>query len=315
MAKSCLLVLAALIVPIAVWIMTPPKQEFSLEGTCVVITGGSYGIGPVIADEMAKTSAARLVLVARGKEKLEAQADALRKQYSVDVEVVVADFLESEATVEAIASVTARDCQGAWVLINNAALAQARPFMDYELNNIDKVFLVNVITPLRITHHMLQLMRKKSEGHVVFVSSLQAACSAPYMSVYASSKAAITNFAKSVRGELFHAGLKNMSMNVVNVGPIREAGAYDAMNLSVHDWYGSSTPREVAIATREVMEQNSGSVNVNSLPFLPVAILDLLLSGRFWEVQAAFPGTPALPVLEMYRTYANQHSATIVSEK
>ena len=195
--------------------------------------GGSYGIGPTIAHEMAKAGAARLVLVARGKEKLDVQAKGLQEKYRIDVDAVAADFLDSKATVEAIARATERDCPGAWVLVNNAALAQARSFMDYEVEDIDNVFKVNVITPLRLTHHMLQLMQKKSKGHIVFVSSLQAMYSHPYMSVYASSKAAITNFAKSVRGELFHAGLENVTMNVVNVGPIREAGAYEAMNLTI----------------------------------------------------------------------------------
>lgn len=104
-------------------------------------------------------------------------------------------------------------------------------------------------------------------------------------------------------------------MNVVNVGPIQEAGAYDAMNLTIHNWYGSSTPREVAVAIREVIEQNGGSVMVNSIPFLPVAISDLVLSGRSWEFQAAIPGTPALPVLDQYQAYVKSHSATIVSTK
>lgn len=314
--RFCLFAVAALGILLGAWHRIPRQKQFSLEGSCVIVTGGSYGIGPVIADEMAKTSVARIVLVARSEKKLQAQADDLRRQFpETEFEVIATDFLKSDATVKAIKTATAKECQGAWVLINNAALAQAESFMNYELEDIDNVFRVNVITPLHITHHMLQLMQKKAQGHIVFVSSLQAMYSHPYMSVYAASKAAITNFAKSVRGELFHANFKNITMNVVNVGPIQEAGAYDAMNLTIHNWYGSSTPREVAVAIREVIEQNGGSVMVNSIPFLPVAISDLVLSGRSWEFQAAIPGTPALPVLDQYQAYVKSHSATIVSTK
>jgi len=314
--KSCWFMLATFVIFVAVWLKMPAKRQFSLEGSCVIVTGGSYGIGPVIAEEMARQSAGRLVLVARSREKLDNQANVLRKKFpGAEIEVVSTDFGDSEATERAIANATALGCPGAWVLINNAALAQVRAFIDYELEDVDSMFRVNVITPLRITQHMLRLMQRDAKGHVVFVSSLQAMYSHPYMSVYAASKAAITNFAKSLRGELFHAGWSNITVNTVNVGPIIEAGAYDAMNLTIHKWYGSSTPKQVAVAIRDVIEQNLGSVMVNSIPFLPVAVVDLLLSGRSWEVQARIPGTPALPVLEQYYHYARQNSATSVPAK
>lgn len=136
--RFCLFAVAALGILLGAWHRIPRQKQFSLEGSCVIVTGGSYGIGPVIADEMAKTSVARIVLVARSEKKLQAQADDLRRQFpETEFEVIATDFLKSDATVKAIKTATAKECQGAWVLINNAALAQAESFMNYELEDID----------------------------------------------------------------------------------------------------------------------------------------------------------------------------------
>ncbi len=86
--------------------MTPPNLNlFNLSGRTALITGASSGIGFALAGGLARAGA-RVVLNARGPEKLAQAADSLRAQ-GADVHTAAFDVTQSTAVAEGIARVEA----------------------------------------------------------------------------------------------------------------------------------------------------------------------------------------------------------------
>ncbi len=92
-----------------------------LDGKVAIISGASYGMGETMAELFAKEGA-KVVMTARGKEKLDAAVDALKAQ-DYDVTGVVADNKELTDVQNVIQ--TALDAYGDLdIVINNAAIGE-----------------------------------------------------------------------------------------------------------------------------------------------------------------------------------------------
>jgi short-subunit dehydrogenase len=56
--------------------------------------------------------------------------------------------------------------------VNNAAIESAYPYDKFEIDVIEKMTAVNLIAPMTLTRLLLPKMIKRSEGHIVNISSL-----------------------------------------------------------------------------------------------------------------------------------------------
>src|SRR6201992_4078996 len=109
-------------------------------GTAVV-TGASSGIGAIYADRLAHRGY-DLILVARNRERLEAQAQRIRQQTGRKVTVLVADLVKSEdlARVEALL----RGDASVGVLVNNAGFGSAAPLLQGDVDERQEMSALNV---------------------------------------------------------------------------------------------------------------------------------------------------------------------------
>ena len=106
------------------------------------------------------------------------------------------------------------------VLINNAAIGDSGSIADIDVNRIEKVFETNVFSNIKVTQIALKKLIEKKRGRVIFLSSLAALVSMPFLGPYCSSKYAIEGFASSLRKEM-------KKLDGVNIGVgIIEPGAY-----------------------------------------------------------------------------------------
>lgn len=146
-----------------------------------VITGGSSGIGAALAQRFARRGR-NLVLVARGKTKLEQTKEAL-KTYNVDIETVSMDLSQPESAKNLI---EALDKKGVTVecLVNNAGFGLRGPFKELSLEKQQGMIVLNAYTPMTLTHHYL------NEGveEVINVASTAAYSPGPYMATYFATK-------------------------------------------------------------------------------------------------------------------------------
>jgi short-subunit dehydrogenase len=177
----------------------------------VVVTGASRGIGRAVATAAAQQGA-RLGLVARSREELE----ALAAELGGDAEVAVADVADGAGLRRALADLEAR-LGRIDVLVANAGIGQYGPFVDVPPEEIDRVVQVNVLGVLHAIQAVVPGMIERRRGHVVVVSSIAGRIGVPFEAVYSASKFAVTGLVEALAVELEPYGI---GVSMVNPGPV-----------------------------------------------------------------------------------------------
>lgn len=114
-----------------------------------LITGASNGIGAVYADRLAKRGH-DLILVARNKDRLTAQARRVADGTGRRVEIVQAD-LTSPADLLRVEDIL-RTNAGISLLVNNAGLGGVKPLLASDVDKMEEMIRLNVTAPTRLTY-------------------------------------------------------------------------------------------------------------------------------------------------------------------
>jgi NAD(P)-dependent dehydrogenase (short-subunit alcohol dehydrogenase family) len=178
--------------------------KVELQDQVVIITGAGRGIGKEVA-LVAAAAGARIVLVARTAPQLEAVAQTIREAggqalaYPCDLAVP-----ESAAGVvdAAIAEFGRVD-----VLVNNAAMNYVANLVMSKDDRWRELYELNVFAMVRLTRLVLKRLIRQKSGRIINVSSVSAKVGASYNAAYASSKAAMIGFTKSVAREVAKLGI------------------------------------------------------------------------------------------------------------
>src|SRR5256885_462145 len=179
--------------------LTRRKIEYDLRGKAVLITGGSRGLGLVLARELA-VEGARLVICARDVDELERARDDLRER-GADVLVVPCDVTE-RSQVNELAYI-ARDRFGQIdVLINNAGVIEVGPMEVMTLEDYEEAMKTHFWGPLYAILAVLPEMRKRRDGRIVNISSIGGKISVPHLVPYSASKFALVGLSEGLRAEL-----------------------------------------------------------------------------------------------------------------
>jgi len=142
-------------------------MDLDLAGRSVLVTGASRGIGRAIADAFA-AEGARLTIVARTAEDIEAAASAIRDAHGVEVQAVTADVTEPSAAAEVIAR--ASDAYGGLdVLVNNAGGAIREGTTE---ERWDGSFELNVTSAVRLMEAAKPHLAASGRGAVVNIASI-----------------------------------------------------------------------------------------------------------------------------------------------
>ena len=189
----------------------------TVAGKTVLITGGSSGIGRASALKLAGAGA-KVLLVARDPEKLEAAAAAIRG-LGGHVAVYASDLTDTEACAALVPQLLAEHGP-VDVLINNAGRSIRRAientydrFHDYE-----RVMRLNYFAAVRITLALLPSMVARGSGHVISISSIGVLSHASRFAAYNASKAALEAFTRCAAAEYRDRGLR---FTVVNMPLVR----------------------------------------------------------------------------------------------
>jgi uncharacterized protein len=180
-----------------------------------LITGGSTGLGAAFARRLA-ADGHDLVLVARGEERLEEIACALRAAHGVRVETLPADLAVAGGR-ELVEQRLADGAVPVDVLVNNAAVVVRELFDEAPVDALQEELDVNVTAVLRLTRAVLPGMIARGRGAVVNVASFAGYLS-PAGSSYAAGKAWVLSFTDTVAASLVGTGVRVM---VVVPGPVR----------------------------------------------------------------------------------------------
>ncbi len=177
--------------------------DFDLNGKSVLITGGSRGLGLVMAREFAREGA-RLVLCARDETELHRARTDLE---GFDVMTVPCDVTDKQAVTEMIERVNAR-FGGVDVLVNNAGVIQVGPIEVMTPEDFEITMQAHFWGPLNTILAVLPSMRAKKSGRIVNISSVGGKVSVPHLVPYSASKFALVGLSKGLRTELMKDGIK-----------------------------------------------------------------------------------------------------------
>ena len=156
------------------------------QGKWAVVTGASAGIGEALAVALGEAKV-NLVLTARRRDRLEALAERLRSDYTVQARVLVADLTQPQAPQQIF-----DDTEGAGIaidlLVNNAGFGEYGEFIHSRLSHQLEMVQVNCAAVLHLARLYLPVMAGRRRGDMMIVASTASYQPVPYMSVYAATK-------------------------------------------------------------------------------------------------------------------------------
>lgn len=181
--------------------------------TVVVITGASGGVGRATARLLA-TRGAKLVLIARGKDGLDAACHEVESLGGKAL-AVPADVSSFEQ-IDAAADEAQRHFGPIDLWINNAMVSMYSPFMKMTPEEFKHIVEVTFLGQVYGTHCALQRMKARDQGVIIQVGSALAFRSIPLQSAYCASKHAIKGFTESILSELIYQKSK-VRISMVNM--------------------------------------------------------------------------------------------------
>ena len=217
-----------------------------LAGRTALVTGAGRGIGAAIARTLDRAGA-RVALVSRTERELRAVAAEL----SHDPVVVPADLGIADGPGDAARAALAAFGGRLDVLVNNAGTMVRKDSDTVTIEELDRLWCVNVRSALLLTAAVLPAMVARRAGSIVSISSISGLRGAPRRSIYAATKAAIDGMTRAIAMEYGPRGIRANSVapGVVETAMWKENLAKPGVAEAVLDVIPTrrlSTPDEVA---------------------------------------------------------------------
>lgn len=181
-----------------------------------VVTGASTGIGAAITERLA-ASGAHLVLVARSAGKLDEAAERLSRRHGVTVRAVPLDLATADAPTR-LAKTLADEGIEVEMLVNNAGVSTQGPVLDGDPARFRSLIDVNVTALTELTTLLMPAMVARGHGAVVNIASTGGYIPAPYLAVYAATKAYVVSFTRALWAETRSTGVRVVA---VSPGPTK----------------------------------------------------------------------------------------------
>ncbi|GAB3295237.1 SDR family NAD(P)-dependent oxidoreductase [Hymenobacter tenuis] len=204
------------------------RGSYNLTGRVVLITGGSRGLGLILARQ-AIAEGAKVAICARDAEELERARQELA-QDGAEVLALVRDLTNAEQVQTLVAEVQ-RTLGSIDVLINNAGIITAGPLDNIELRDYQDSMDTHFWAPLHAMQAVLPAMRRRGEGRIVNIASVGGKVPVPHLAPYCASKFALVGLSESFRAELLQHGIQ---VTTVCPGLMRTGSARNAIVKGQH---------------------------------------------------------------------------------
>lgn len=213
----------------------------------VLITGGSSGLGLETAAELSRRGA-RVAVVARGRERLEAVA----RERGL---VAIAADVSSKQDIYRISGEALTRLGGLDLLVNGASAlgpSPLRPLLDTDCEDFEAALETNLLGPFRLTKALLPALLLGEGGSVVNVTSDAAVNAYPSWGAYASSKAALDRMTAVWAEELRPRGVRFLSFDPGDMDTPLHRGAAPG-----DDPASLRRPRDSALALIRLLERGT----------------------------------------------------------
>src|SRR5437867_8277492 len=213
-------------------------HRFSLRDKVVLITGGSRGLGLVLARQIC-ADGGKVALIARDADELSrAKADLVRR--GGEVLTVQCDLLDAAQIPSAARQVIDR-LGKIDILINNAGIIEVGPLAHMTREDFERAMQLHFWAPFELVSQIVPEMRTWGGGRIVNISSIGGKVAVPHMAPYSVSKFALTGFSDALRTELAR---DNIHVTTVAPGMMRTGSHVNARFKGKHDmefaWFAAS---------------------------------------------------------------------------
>ncbi len=200
---------------------------FAVAGKTAVVTGGSRGIGKMIATGFVENGI-KTYITARKASACEATAAELSALGPGTCIALPADLSNSTGRAAFVAELKSRETQ-LDILVNNAGAAWGAPFEDYPEEGYDKVMNINVKAIFMLTRDLLPLLRAAAKtdnpSRVINIGSIDGL-----------RVSSMDNFAYGASKAAVHFLTKNLAVRLASKGITVNAIAPGAFESQMMDW-------------------------------------------------------------------------------
>jgi 3-oxoacyl-[acyl-carrier protein] reductase len=186
-------------------------MKIDLTGKTALVTGASRGIGEAIARRLGEAGA-HVLVAARSTDRVNEIAAEIGNATGVALDIAAPDVRER---VSALLKERPID-----ILVNNAGITEDDLFIRMKPDAWTNVMRTNLDSAFHITQEIAKKMIRARWGRIINISSIVALSGNPGQVNYASSKAALIGFTKSLALEI---GSRNVTVNAVAPGYIQTA--------------------------------------------------------------------------------------------
>src|SRR5213592_4512953 len=222
------------------WIITRLIRtvRYPLREKIVLITGGSRGLGLVLARHIC-LHGGNVALIARDDEEL-ARAKADLSPCGGEVLTIECDLLDTGQIQAAVRRVIDRFGK-IDILINNAGIIEVGPLEHLMREDFERAIRLHFWAPFELISQIVPEMRIWGGGRIVNISSIGGKVAVPHIASYSASKFALTGFSDAIRAELAR---DNIHVTTVAPGMMRTGSHVNAKFKGKHDiefaWFSAS---------------------------------------------------------------------------
>jgi len=258
--------------------MRPPLYSpMSVEGQTVLITGATAGIGEATAWRFAEAGA-KLVLLGRRTERLEALKRALSEAYPSLLEVCCVTFdVQAIARIAELPTELPESHRFVDILVNNAGLALGvAGVAENDMEQVRQMMDTNVTAVIAFSRAFIPGMRSRGRGHLINIGSIAGHEAYAGGSAYCATKYAIDGFTTAARHDLLGTPIRvtAISPGMVNTefSTVRFQGdkstadkvyqdieALVAADIADNVLYAATRPKHVQIADMVVLATNQSA--------------------------------------------------------
>ena len=176
-----------------------------LEGKTAVVTGGTRGLGFLIARELGRRGA-RVVVCGRDINALSSARRALEDE-GIGADAVRCDVTETD-DVHHLVEQTREEFGAIDILVNNAGIIRVGPLETMGFNDFQEAMDTMFWGAFHPTWEVLPEMYRRGEGHIVNITSIGGKVSAPHVMPYCTAKFAAVGFSEGLRAEMAGSGVE-----------------------------------------------------------------------------------------------------------
>ncbi|PYK15413.1 MAG: ketoacyl reductase [Verrucomicrobia bacterium] len=214
--------------------------RYTLRDKVAVITGGSRGLGLVLARHIC-AQGGKVAIIARDPEELgRAKVDLGRRSGAPNAFGVKCDLLDASQIESAVQEIIDRFGK-IDILINNAGIIEVGPLENMTREDFERAMRLHFWAAYELISRIIPEMRIWGGGRIVNISSIGGKVAVPHLAPYSASKFALTGLSDAIRAELAR---DNIHVTTLAPGMMRTGSHVNARFKGKHDmefaWFAAS---------------------------------------------------------------------------